>query len=73
MENEKNLQPDTAEETTPEEILSEEERLAEELSETPDTPSVPRPLWQRIGAWICLVAFICLIIMYYINIMRGGL
>ena len=33
----------------------------------------PRPLWQRIGAWIGLILFVMVLIMYYINIMRGGL
>ena len=63
MENEKKLQPEAPEETLPEEVLS------EDLARTPYTP---RPLWQRIGAWVCLVFFIALILMYYINIMRGG-
>lgn len=33
----------------------------------------PRPLWQRITAWIALMLFIAVILMYYINIMRGGM
>ncbi len=33
----------------------------------------PRPLWQRIGAWVGLILFIAVLIMYYVNIMRGGL
>lgn len=60
MENEEKL---PQENPTPEEIPS-------EASE--QTPYTPRPLWQRIGAWVCLVIFIALILMYYINIMRGG-
>ena len=53
----------------------ENENRQEPVQEAPETEAfeeetgyTPRPLWQRIGAWICLVAFICLIIMYYINI-----
>ena len=61
MENENNL--------TPEQDVPEQE--TEQLLTEESTP-VSRPLWQRIGAGICLVAFIALIIMYYINIMRGG-
>ena len=34
---------------------------------------VPRPKWQVWLARICLVLFIMVVIMYYINIMRGGL
>ena len=48
-----------------------EENEVQEQSE--NTGYQPRPLWQRIGAWIALVLFVGLIIMYYINIMRGGL
>ena len=33
----------------------------------------PRPLWQRIAAGIGLVLFLLLLIMFYVNIMRGGL
>ena len=32
----------------------------------------PRPRWQVWGARIALVLFILLIIMYYINVSRGG-
>ena len=34
---------------------------------------VPRPAWQVWAARIGLVVFVALIIMYYINISRGGL
>lgn len=63
MENEKNMQPESCEEVQSPETLSETQE---------ETTYTPRPLWQRIGAWVCLVVFVCLIIMYYINIMRGG-
>ena len=33
---------------------------------------VPRPVWQVWGARIALVVFIALILMYYVNIARGG-
>lgn len=45
-----------------------EEAPAEETQEA----YLPRPAWQVWLARICLVLFIALIIMYYINIMRGG-
>ena len=47
----------------------------EELKTT-QTPSensyTPRPLWQRILAWIGLGLFVAFIVMYYIHILRGG-
>ena len=46
---------------TPEEEITEQE-----------TAYVPRPKWQVWLARVCLVLFIALIIMYYINMMRGG-
>ena len=33
---------------------------------------VPRPAWQVWGARVALVIFIIFLIMYYINIARGG-
>ena len=45
----------------------------EELPEEPKNETfTPRPAWQVWGARIALVVFILYIIMYYINIMRGG-
>ncbi len=42
-------------------------------SPTPETEGyTPRPAWQVWGARIGLVIFILMIIMYYINIARGG-
>lgn len=41
-------------------------------AEEPQEAYLPRPAWQVWLARICLVLFIALIIMYYINIMRGG-
>lgn len=52
------------------------EQLEQELPQTEipeeETPYVPRPVWQRIVAWICFVLFVAVIAMYYINMMRGG-
>lgn len=36
-------------------------------------PYIPRPRWQVWGARILLVLFIILVILYYINISRGGI
>ena len=58
------------------EELTEETQVPEqppvELVEEP-APYVPRPMWQRILAWIGVVVFVLVIIMYYINMMRGGI
>ena len=35
-------------------------------------PYKPRPFWQVWGARIGLVLFVAVVIMYYINIARGG-
>lgn len=53
-------------EQEPEESMPEQEQPE-------NTGYQPRPLWQRIGAWIGLILFVMVLIMYYINIMRGGL
>ena len=49
--------------------------MEEERNEQPAEQEhyTPRPAWQVWGARIGLVVFIGLIIMYYINIARGGL
>ena len=54
----------------------EKQNTAEEtpVENTPaeETPVyIPRPKWQVWLARVCLVLFIALILMYYINIMRG--
>ena len=41
--------------------------------ETENTGYVPRPWWQVWGARIGLVLFLIVILLYYINIARGGL
>lgn len=51
---------DEQQDLTPEEETTEQE-----------TGYVPRPVWQVWLARILLVLFIALVIMYYINIMRG--
>lgn len=51
--------------------------MEEEIIDIPDeeqaAPYEPRPTWQVWGARVALVVFIALIIMYYINISRGGI
>lgn len=37
-----------------------------------ETAGGPRPVWQRVAAWVALALFVAVIAMYYINIMRGG-
>lgn len=44
----------------------------EQLPEEPKESYTPRPAWQVWGARIALVVFIAFLIMYYINLMRGG-
>ena len=42
--------------------------------ETTETPVyTPRPMWQRVLAWICLALFLVVVAGYYLNIFRGGL
>ena len=51
----------------------EEERKENELPEETEQPVYhARPWWQVWGARIALVLFILLVIMYYINVSRGG-
>ena len=45
----------------------------EEEVQTEQTGYIPRPKWQVWLARIGLVLFILMLILYYINIMRGGL
>lgn len=49
----------------------EQEQMEEALQE-PTPAYVPRPAWQVWGARIALVVFIALVIMYMLNIARGG-
>ena len=41
--------------------------------ESQESVYTPRPIWQVWGARLLLVIFIILVIMYYVNIGRGGL
>lgn len=50
-----------------------ENERSEEYIEEEESGYTPRPRWQVWAARIGLVLFIALILMYYINIMRGGL
>ena len=57
------------------EITQEEmpEETTEETTQPPEKEEYkPRPGWQIWAARIGLVLFIAYVIMYYINIMRGG-
>ena len=47
----------------------EDQIKTEDLQETYQ----PRPKWQVWGARVCLVVFILVLLMYYMNLMRGGL
>ena len=52
--------------------------MEEERIDNPEIPEeepayIPRPAWQVWGARIALVVFVGLVIMYYINIARGGI
>ena len=52
----------------------EEERidLTQEMSEE-EPAYIPRPAWQVWAARLALVLFVGIVIMYYINIARGGI
>ena len=53
-------------------LQEQEEELEQQLQQ--ETPKyIPRPAWQVWGARIALVLFIALILMYMLNIARGGL
>ena len=49
--------------------------MDEEILETeqPQQGYTPRPKWQVIGAWVALVLFVLMLVMYYINVFRGGI
>ena len=48
-----------------------EEELPE-IQEEEQPVYIPRPMWQVWMARVCLVLFVALVILYYINMMRGG-
>ena len=46
----------------------------EELNDQPEQEHyVPRPMWQRVAAWIGLAIVVTGVILYYIQIATGGL
>ena len=49
-----------------------DEQHKNEVEETKEPGYVPRPAWQVWGARIGLVIFVLFLVMYYINIFRGG-
>lgn len=54
--------------------MEEKELENQNIEEQQEKPAyIPRPKWQVWGARVLLVLFIILIILYYINISRGGI
>ncbi len=49
----------------------ENEQLDSELQEQP--PYTPRPRWQVWTARVAVLVFIILLILYYVNLFRGGI
>ena len=58
MDENKELQP----EETPEVLLE----------ESPKERYVPRPWWQVAGAWVGLALFLVVLVLYYMQMFRGG-
>jgi len=60
------------------EMENQKETVEQQKSPVEETPQqekegyVPRPAWQVWGARVALVLFILMLIMYYVNLMRGG-
>ena len=50
-----------------------DEQRKDEIHETQETGYIPRPAWQVWAARIGLAVFLAFLVMYYINIFRGGL
>ena len=50
-----------------------DEQRKEELHETQDSGYTPRPAWQIWAARIGLAVFLAFLVMYYLNVFRGGL
>ena len=50
-----------------------DEQRKDELNETQKAGYVPRPAWQVWAARIGLAVFIAFLVMYYLNVFRGGL
>ena len=49
-----------------------DEQRKDEMKESQETGYTPRPAWQVWAARIGLAVFIAFLVMYYINILRGG-
>ena len=49
-----------------------DEQRKENQEQAQDTGYTPRPAWQVWAARIGLVVFVIFLVMYYINIFRGG-
>ena len=49
-----------------------DEQRKDEMKESQETGYTPRPAWQVWAARIGLSVFIAFLVMYYINILRGG-
>ena len=50
-----------------------DEQRKDEQMETKESGYTPRPAWQVWAARIGLVVFIIFLVMYYMNILRGGM
>lgn len=50
-----------------------EQKDLENTPEESQQPYLPRPKWQVWGARIALVVFLAVVILYYLNIARGGI
>ena len=50
-----------------------DEQRKDERTETQNTGYTPRPAWQVWAARIGLAVFIAFLVMYYLNVFRGGL
>jgi hypothetical protein len=50
-----------------------DEQRKEELQEVQQEGYTPRPAWQVWGARIGLAVFLIFLVMYYLNVFRGGL
>ena len=49
-----------------------DEQRKDEMNENPESGYKPRPAWQIWAARIGLIVFLIFLVMYYINILRGG-
>ena len=49
-----------------------EQEFDQQEMQPQEKPYVPRPAWQVWMARIALVVFVAFVLMYYINILRGG-